>query len=246
MRSAAAMADGVRAFLAALTQDLSERAKVDPGLVPFAQDLSEVRTDAVQRGPFERLDHPAMAHLEQALGLAKGRDAALGPALEAARTLDWLRTFAGGGIEESLAQGMLAAQAAGTYGCFASRTLAAGLFLLAPGIRYPLHTHAAAEIYYCIAGRLRIQHGLDGAPFELAAGGYSITPPNRLHALETGTEPALLIYVWRGDLGGPNWWWSRHEDGAWQRTAWLRKPGESWKPSRSEPVTEEVMLEAQG
>ena len=33
--------------------------------------------------------------------------------------------------EPVLAGGMLAAQMAGTYGCFASQTLAAGLFLLA-------------------------------------------------------------------------------------------------------------------
>ena len=30
------MADGVRAFLAALTRELSDRGKADPGLVPFA------------------------------------------------------------------------------------------------------------------------------------------------------------------------------------------------------------------
>lgn len=240
------MAEAARAFLTALTRDLSARSGADPGLAPFVQDLSQVETAAVQRGPFETLDHPAMEHLEQALDSAGGCDGLLDSALAAARALDWQQVFAGGGIEETLAEGMLAAQAAGTYGCFASNTLAAGQFLLAPGIRYPLHTHGAAEIYYCLSGRLRIQHGLEGAPFELAAGDYSITPPNRLHALETGSEPALLIYVWRGDLAGPNWWWEQGEDGAWRRTAWLRQPGEPWKPSRNELVTEEITGEAHG
>ena len=240
------MAEAARAFLAALTRDLSERSAADPGLAPFVEDLAQVETASVQRGPFEVLDHPAVKHLEQALDTASGREGLLGPALAAARALDWHQVYAGGGIEESLAEGMLASQAAGNYGCFASRALATGQFLLAPGIHYPPHTHAAAEIYYCLSGRLRIRHGLDGAPFELVPGDYSITPPHRLHTLDTGPEPALLIYFWRGDMGGPTWWWSREEGGGWRRTAWQRTPGEPWKPLRSEPVTPKTMQEAHG
>ncbi len=238
------MARAARAFLAALTRDLSEKSDADPGLAPFARDLDQVETADVQRGPFETLDHPAMKHLERALETARACDGLLGPALVAARALDWHQVYAGGGIEDSLAEGMLASQAAGNYGCFASRTLATGQFLLAPGIHYPAHTHAATEIYYCLSGRLQIQHGLEGAPFELLPGDYSITPPHRLHTLDTGSEPALVIYFWRGDMSGPTWWWSRDESGAWRRTAWLRTPGEPWKPLRSEPVTEAVMQEA--
>lgn len=243
-RNAAALAGTGRRYLAALTEDLSARSAVDPVLRPFADQLAGIATDAVQRGPFPWQAHPAMAHLEPALAAADGAPALLDAAIEAARILDWHQVYAGGGIEPKLAEGMMAAQAAGTYGCFASQTIAAGLFLLVPGIYYPLHTHPAEEIYYCLSGELEIQHGLEGTPFTIGAGEYSVTPPSRLHALRTKDVPVLIAYTWIGDLRGPNWWWDRDAHGRWQRTAWFRSPGKSWAPERTEPVTDATMAEA--
>jgi mannose-6-phosphate isomerase-like protein (cupin superfamily) len=230
--------------LRAISAELAGRAAGDPRLAPFASGIALIGTGAVQRGPFPRLDHPAMAHLETALESAPEGGALRDAALAAARWLDWSQVFAGGGIEPALVEGMLAAQLAGSYGCFASQEIAAGLFLLAPGIFYPLHSHAAAEIYCCLSGALQITHGVDGAPFDLAPGNHSVTPPNRLHSLRTGEAPVLVIYVWSGDLMAPNWWWDRDADGNWRRTAWHRAPGEPWKPVHSEPVTAAVMAEA--
>ena len=58
---------------------------------------------------------------------------------------------------------MIAAQCADTYGRHNSDTVAAGLFLLAPDIHFPMLTHAASEIYLCVSGRLHLRHGMYGA-----------------------------------------------------------------------------------
>lgn len=221
----------------ALIADLAGRA--DPDLAPFIAALKRIEMGGLQRGPRPTLDHPAMAQLERTLANVDPTVAA------AARELDWSQVFAGGGIEPTLAEGMLAAQFAGSYGRFPSDEISTGQFLLAPGVSYPLHSHAASEVYHCRSGTLRLQHGVDGEPFEITPGSYSITPSHRLHALEVIGDPVLLSYIWIGEMTAPNWWWSQDEEsGGWQRTAWTRIPGEPWKPGLSEPVTDEIMTEA--
>jgi len=162
----------------------------------------------------------------------------------AAATLDWGQVYDGGGIDQSLAEGMFAAQAIGSYGVFASQQLAAGMFMLAPGVYYPLHTHAAREVYCCLAGEIEIQHRLDSKQITLTRNQCSETPSGRLHSLRTRQRPVLLAYIWTGDINAPTWWWERDKDQNWQRNAWRRKPGESWKLDRREAVSERVFAEA--
>ena len=99
----------------------------------------------------------------------------------AAEDLDWSQIYEGDGLNQDLAEGMLAAQCVGTYGRHPSDKVAAGLFLLAPDIHYPLHTHAASEVYLCVSGRLQLRHGMHGASFDLQRGELSITPSGRVH-----------------------------------------------------------------
>lgn len=216
----------------------------DPGLQVFADDLAMIDRSHVQRGPLPRLDHPAMAHLDTAL--AQGQGDAFGEAMaRAAGALDWGQVYQDATVGVGVAEGMLAAQMAGTYGVFASGNVAAGLFLLGPGVFYPEHTHAAEELYLCLSGTLTLEHGLDGAPFTIDPGGYSVTPPHRLHTLKTGDDPVLLLYVWRGDLLGPIWVWERAGE-AWQRVQWHRPPGGSWARLDSEAVDAAILAEALG
>lgn len=238
------LVEAAKAHLDALIEELTQRAQADARLTSFINELQVVETSRVQRGPFPRLDHPKMADLDHALATASGNEPLRSTVVEAAAHLDWSQVFAGGGIDPKLAEGMLSAQVAGSYGCFASQRIATGQFLLAPGITYPLHTHVAEEIYYSVSGTLTIQHGIDGRPFELVPGDYSITPSNQLHGLQTGDQAVLLIYVWIGDIFCPNWWWSKDDNDAWQRTSWRRLAGEPWKPEHSEIVTAEIMKKA--
>ena len=114
---------------------------------------------------------------------------------------------------------MIAAQLAGGYGRIPSDQIACGLFLLFPGVRYPMHTHAAEELYLCLSGTLWLQHGLEGTAFDLRPGQYSHTPPHQLHSLQATDSPVLLAYVWIGTLTVPNWWWLQYDAGNWSRTA---------------------------
>jgi len=239
-------ADIARSHLAALTNDLKNKSATDPDLAGFVKELETIDTSVVQRGPFARLEHPTMAMLGMALEAADGDPALLPAAIEAARVLDWGQIYDGGGMDPALAEGMLAAQAAGTYGCFPGKTIATGFFLLAPDVHYALHTHAATEIYYCLSGTIDIQHGVDASPFALTPGNYSITPPDRVHSLSVRSEPVLMVYAWIGELSCPIWLWSRETNGDWIRERWMRKPGEPWKVEEREPISEEAMAAAHG
>ena len=246
MPSQAELADSARAYVRALTAALQARSAQDPGLGPFAQALAACDMARCRTEPRPRLVHPAMAHLSQLrAGIAGSADFA-GHARHAAATLDWFPVFEGGGIDPRVADGMLAAQAVGTYGCFAHERLAVGMFLIAPGVHYPLHTHEATEVYFALAGGIELRHGVGGAPFELRAGDHSITPPHRVHAVATGQEPALVAYVWKGDIRCRNWWWAQEADGSWTRTAWHRPAAGPWLPLETEAVDPAIMAEAHG
>ena len=138
----------------------------------------------------------------------------------------------------------VAAQAAGSYGCFAADHAATGLFLITPDIHYALHTHAAPEIYYCVSGSIDIQHGIENEPFRLTAGNYSVTPTGRVHSLTTNDEPVLLIYVWIEHMTEPIWIWRQDDDGTWHRESWQRAKGGAWRVANSEIVTPEEMAAA--
>ncbi len=215
-----------RGFLSTLQSTLEQHELAD-----FSRALQQVDTHKVQRGPLPPVQHQTLQYLHALM--PEVSDTCL---QTAAASLDWGQLYGGGGIDPVLAEGMFAAQAAGTYGVFAADHVACGFFLLAPGVHYPPHTHAAREVYYCLAGDIEIIHRLDEAPVGLSAGLYSETPSGRLHALRTGVNPALLAYIWIGDITAPTWWWAQDDCGQWIRTAWRRKPGEHWKAAQREPV----------
>lgn len=223
------LATVARGFISGFSDSLDRE-----GLQHFSQALKRVATTTVQRGPVPPLQHSGMQYLDPLVNEIDN------PSIRAAaQSLDWGQLYGGGGIDPVLADGMFAAQAAGTYGVFSAQHVATGLFLLAPNVFYPLHTHAAREVYHCVAGQIEICHRLDEAPFTLHANQSSETPSGRLHSLRTNETPVLLAYIWTGELTAPTWWWQQNDSGKWLRTAWRRKPGESWKAEQSEPITED-------
>lgn len=245
------LAAAAGAFLDALIGDCDRSdapARAGDAVASFAAALRRINRAGAVRGPRPRLEHAAMTALDRARAAAPQDTTLPAAGAEAAVHLDWLQVFEGGGVDPALADGMLAAQIAGSYGCFPSEEAACGLFLLAPGVVYPPHTHAAAELYVCLSGVIRIRHGVEeggaGAPIDLTPGARSVTPPHRLHALEVGPDPVLLAYVWTGALLDPIWWWEEDGVGGWRRTRWRRPPGRAWRADRVEPVTAAVMAQA--
>jgi len=233
--------EAAREFLRALSADLGGRA--DPALAPFLAALAATDLGAPRPAHVAAPGLAALGHLAPLLAAAAGDPAVIAAARRLAPLLDWYRIYQGPGIDPALAEGMLAGQVVGQAGLVPNAAFRAGLFLLGPGIHYPLHTHAAAEVYYALSGRLTLVHGLGGAPFELTAGSYSVTPPGRLHSLTTGSGPVLLANLWAGEVDAPIWVWEQAAAG-WQRVNWVRRPDGSWARARIEPVGPDRPAEA--
>ena len=159
---------------------------------------------------------------------------ALRPCLD---RVDWYQIFDGGDIPGTLATGLVAGQIIGGRGLLTSSALYLGLFLLAPQVTYPLHQHAALEIYCVLSGAVSIRHGRAKPAMHLRAGDHSVTPPHQVHELSTGDEACLIAYVWTGDLTGENWWWEEQPDGSWDRVCWQRQVDSSWKITHREPLS---------
>lgn len=211
----------------------------NPKLKSFMDALADVDFYAATRPKRPILKHATMSHLGEVT--RKAFDPRFGLA---ARDLDWSQIYDESDMDPSLAEGMLGAQFVGTYGRYASLKVAAGLFLLAPRIHYPFHTHKAAEVYLCVSGRLQLRHGIQGKAFKITSGQLSITPSGQVHELRTYTEPTLIAYIWTGDLTAPTWWWEQTKGGKWQRTSWERIPGEPWKKTGVEALSDRIIMES--
>jgi len=85
---------------------------------------------------------------------------------------------------------------------FRSNDVRIGFLLLAPGIHYPDHAHAAEETYHVVAGTAdwwREGDGWTKAP----AGTMIHHAPHVRHAMRAGTAPMLALYAWIGEVGPP-------------------------------------------
>ncbi len=85
----------------------------------------------------------------------------------------------------------------GLRGPVPSETVACGILMLGPDIDYPFHAHEAEELYVPLAGAAHWTRGHEAA-VEHAAGTPIHHPSWVPHAMRTGAEPLLALYVWRG------------------------------------------------
>ncbi len=232
-----------RDFLTRFARSLSDLASDDPALAPFA-DAVAVVADAPEHAAMpERSSHPITAHAGPLLDRATADPELIEPLKQMQDSLPWYQIFQGGGADPVLAEGLFAAQMSGPAGFIDGGTVRVGLFLLGPNIAYPLHCHAADEVYFGLSGKLTLQHGWQGTPFTIEGGAYSVTPSNRLHGLRTGNDPVLLAFIWKGEINSPNWWWSQHGNAAWRRTSWVRTGTGAWTVDREEDVPADLIAD---
>ncbi|TPK98160.1 transcriptional regulator [Mesorhizobium sp. B2-4-12] len=85
----------------------------------------------------------------------------------------------------------------GTRGHFANDEVAAGLLILGPDIVYPDHHHVAEEIYIPLTSGTEWRMG-EGGFRKREAGEVVHHASNVNHAMRTGKEPLLALYIWRG------------------------------------------------
>ena len=93
----------------------------------------------------------------------------------------WYEIFQGDATPAAFKQGLVAAQLVGGNGLFRTETLYLGLFFLAPHITYPLHQHAATELYYVLSGSVSLRHGRHAKARHLGKDDFSITAPHPVH-----------------------------------------------------------------
>ena len=234
-------AEALGACIEALTEELQALAARDRALERFLSPVQELNPRHDPRGEPPRTELPAPGSLGEALSNIPP-EWRLGDAVSsAAPMLDWRAVFKSEEIDPPLRTNLSMAAFAVRRDGPGARSLYVGLFLLAPHTHYPLHSHTAPEVYYCVSGRLTLQHGIDGEPFPLLPGEYSITPSERLHALHTDRDPVLLVYIWLPGTKSENWWWARRPDGSWERSAWEWQSDGRWVRVGCETVDADTM-----
>ncbi|TIR26058.1 MAG: transcriptional regulator [Mesorhizobium sp.] len=85
----------------------------------------------------------------------------------------------------------------GTRGHFVNDAVAGGLLILGPDIVYPDHHHIAEEIYIPLTGGTEWRMG-EGDFHIRDAGEVIHHASNVSHAMRTGKEPLMALYLWRG------------------------------------------------
>ncbi len=161
---------------------------------PFLRDWPET---APSRSPEPR-PQPVLAWLDELLPLGTPTTAPLVEALtERARDLAWRQSYAPADFGQAFLDRYAWTELFGLSGPLASATVACGFLLLGPDTLYPAHAHAAEELYVPLAGAALWSRGGEG--WVSRAPGEPIHHPSWVpHAMRTGAEPLLALYLWRG------------------------------------------------
>ncbi|QKC83377.1 dimethylsulfonioproprionate lyase family protein [Mesorhizobium sp. NZP2077] len=144
--------------------------------------------------------HPlgCLRHLDRAAELAPSEAKPLVQVLAEQRNdLRWGQTYTEADFGKAFIDNYGWLEVFGTRGHFTNDEVAAGLLILGPEIIYPDHHHVAEEIYIPLTGGTEWRMG-EGGFREREAGEVVHHASNVNHAMRTGSEPLLAIYIWRG------------------------------------------------
>ena len=111
--------------------------------------------------------------------------------------LRWRQTYGAGDVAEEFLRNYGYTEVLGPQAPWPAERISCGFLLLGPSTRYPPHRHLAEEIYLPLSGTAHWQQG---------ARGWEAQPPGTVihhesgvpHAMQTGSQPLLALYVWRG------------------------------------------------
>ncbi len=140
---------------------------------------------------------PAVCWLPQVDASAPPFSASFVHALTAAgASLAWRRSYSADAVGETFFDNYGWTELAGLTGPTPSEHLACGVLLLGPHLTYPAHRHEAEEIYVPLSGTAQWRHGADDW-HERAPGSVIHHARNEPHAMRTGRDPLLALYLWR-------------------------------------------------
>lgn len=158
---------------------------------PWADDLAKRQLDGASLACLRHLDVCA-ANAEGTAGEEIARLLA-----ERGQRLRWGQTYTADDFGQSFIDNYGWLELVGTRGHFADESVACGFLVLGPNLHYPDHHHEAEEIYIPLTGGTRWRKGDDD--FAYREGGEVIHHPSNIsHAMKTGEEPLLALYLWRG------------------------------------------------
>jgi hypothetical protein len=114
----------------------------------------------------------------------------------AAPWLAWHQTYTANDLGTTFMQNYGWTEILGPRGGATHGKIACGLLLLGPHTLYPPHRHEAEEIYVPLSGTAEWQQG-DAIWRPCAPGTLIHHCSEEPHAMRTGTEPLLALYLWR-------------------------------------------------
>lgn len=141
---------------------------------------------------------PCLGHLARAARIAGGGAAPLARFIDdRAHDFRWGQTYTAADFGRRFIENYGWLEVFGTRGHFENRKAAGGFLILGPGIAYPDHHHVAEEIYIPLTGGTEWRMG--EGPFRRREAGEVIHHASNVnHAMRTGDEPLLALYLWRG------------------------------------------------
>ncbi len=184
---------------AAVTELLAAcRAYLESQDDPTARDFTTAIDWTMPARTLEPAGLSCLGHLDRAVGLAPAAERPLVELLARYRNeWRWGQTYSEADFGQHFMDNYGWVELFGTRGHFANDQLAAGFLLLGPGITYPDHHHIAEELYVPLTGGTEWRKGESGFVAR-RAGEIIYHPSNVSHAMRTGVEPLVALYVWRG------------------------------------------------
>jgi Dimethlysulfonioproprionate lyase len=116
----------------------------------------------------------------------------------AAPSLAWRQTYTANDLDAAFLDNYGWSEILGGAGPLSSERIACGFLLLGPSTHYPRHRHEAEEIYLPLCGTAAWQQG-DAVWRERAPGTVIHHAGYEPHAMRTGDDPLLALYLWRSN-----------------------------------------------
>ncbi len=160
-------------------------------IAPWAMELPERALGATSL--------PCLCHLDACAASAEGGSGEELARLLAERgqRLHWGQTYTASDFGQKFVDNYGWLELVGTRGHFADDKVACGFLLLGPDVHYPDHHHEAEEIYIPLTGGALWRKG-DGEFVARGASEVIHHSSNVNHAMKTGDDPLLALYLWRG------------------------------------------------
>jgi len=165
-----------------------------PALAPFLSDWPRSH----QLRAAVASDLPVLRWLPQIAGDAAAFGVDLVAAVaRAAPSLAWRQTYSAQELGGAFLDNYGWSEIFGGNGPLASERIACGFLILGPATHYPRHRHEAEEMYLPLSGTAAWQQG-DAIWRDRPPGTLIYHAGDEPHAMRTGTQPLLALYVWRG------------------------------------------------